>query len=178
MEAEVTPLHQIDQSVDQIRAGNGIAESDVTFERDGGLVERFPKLLDGSRAATVVLTPFAAVDHPTAMPSLKAWGALIALGLFCTAAAFVFYGILVGEVGAWRALLITYVNPVVAVALGVAILGERPGAGAIAGLLLILAGSWLSTDGRLPPGLVALLERFDSRASPPDIGSVRELTAP
>ena len=128
--------------------------------------------------AAVVLTPFAAVDHPTATPSLKAWGALIALGLFCTAAAFVFYGILVGEVGAGRALVITYVNPVVAVALGVAILGERPGAGAIAGLLLILAGSWLSTDGRLPPGLVALLERFDSRASPPDIGSVRELTAP
>ena len=29
---------------------------------------------------------------------------------------------------------------------------ERPGAGAVAGLLLILAGSWLSTDGRLPPG--------------------------
>jgi hypothetical protein len=28
--------------------------------------------------------------------------------------------------------------------------------GAVAGLLLILAGSWLSTDGRLPPGLAAL----------------------
>jgi drug/metabolite transporter (DMT)-like permease len=49
---------------------------------------------------------------------------------------------------------------VVAVALGVAVLGERPGAGAVAGLLLILAGSWLSTDGRLPPGLVALVTRI------------------
>ena len=49
--------------------------------------------------------------------------------------------------------MVTYVNPVVALALGVAVLGERPGAGAVAGLLLILAGSWLSTDGRLPPGL-------------------------
>ena len=29
-------------------------------------------------------------------------------------------------------------------------LGERPGIGAVAGLLLIIAGSWLSTDGRLP----------------------------
>jgi drug/metabolite transporter (DMT)-like permease len=116
--------------------------------------------------AALVLTPFAAVDHPTEMPSLEAWGALLALGLFCTAAAFVFYGILVSEVGAGRALVITYVNPVVAVALGVAILGERPGAGAIAGLLLILAGSWLSTDGRLPPGLVALLDRFESPPQP------------
>ena len=49
--------------------------------------------------------------------------------------------------------MITYVAPVVAVALGVAVLDERPGAGAIAGLLLILAGSWLATGGRLPPGL-------------------------
>jgi drug/metabolite transporter (DMT)-like permease len=49
--------------------------------------------------------------------------------------------------------VITYINPVVALALGVAILGESVTAGAVVGLLLILAGSWLSTDGRLPPGL-------------------------
>ena len=49
--------------------------------------------------------------------------------------------------------MITYVNPVVAVALGVLVLGERPGPAAIAGLLLVLAGSWLSTGGGLPPGL-------------------------
>jgi drug/metabolite transporter (DMT)-like permease len=55
--------------------------------------------------------------------------------------------------------VITYINPVVAVALGVTILGERPGASAIAGLLLILAGSWLSTDGRLPPGLTERVRR-------------------
>ena len=46
-----------------------------------------------------------------------------------------------------------------------AVLGERPGAGAVAGLLLILAGSWLSTDGRLPPGLVALVSRRRRRAA-------------
>jgi hypothetical protein len=31
------------------------------------------------------------------------------------------------------------------------------------GLLLILAGSWLSTDGRLPPGLAALTNRVRGR---------------
>ena len=77
---------------------------------------------------------------------------IVVLGLLCTAAAFVVFGRLIAEVGPGRALVITYVNPVVALALGMAVLGERPGAGAIAGLLLILAGSWLSTDGRLPPG--------------------------
>jgi drug/metabolite transporter (DMT)-like permease len=62
--------------------------------------------------------------------------------------------------------VITYVNPIVAVALGVAVLGERPGPGAIAGLLLILAGSWLSTDGRLPPGLLGALDRGRRRQRP------------
>ena len=54
--------------------------------------------------------------------------------------------VLVSEVGAGRASIITYVNPVVAVTLGVVVLGESPGAGAIAGLLLILAGL-LALDG-------------------------------
>jgi drug/metabolite transporter (DMT)-like permease len=45
----------------------------------------------------------------------------------------------------------------VALALGVAILGEEVTAGVGVGLLLILAGSWLSTDGRLPPRLLARL---------------------
>jgi drug/metabolite transporter (DMT)-like permease len=113
--------------------------------------------------AALILTPAAAIDHPTSTPSLAAVGSLVALGLFCTAAAFVFYGMLIAEVGAGRALVVTYINPVVAVGLGVAILGERPGAGAIAGLLLILAGSWLSTDGRIPPGLAAALARRGPR---------------
>jgi drug/metabolite transporter (DMT)-like permease len=60
--------------------------------------------------------------------------------------------------------VITYINPVVAVALGVSLLGEQLGAGAIAGLLLILAGSWLSTDGRLPPGIARLRRDRAERA--------------
>jgi drug/metabolite transporter (DMT)-like permease len=65
--------------------------------------------------------------------------------------AFVVYTVLVREAGTGRATIITYVNPLVAVVLGVTLLGERPGPGALAGLALILAGSWLSTGGRLPP---------------------------
>jgi drug/metabolite transporter (DMT)-like permease len=108
--------------------------------------------------AAVALLPAVAVDPPASMPSGEALLSLAVLGLFCTAAAFVFYGALVAEAGPGRALVITYVAPVVAVALGVAVLGESLGAGAIAGLLLILAGSWLSTDGRLPPQLLRAVE--------------------
>jgi drug/metabolite transporter (DMT)-like permease len=109
--------------------------------------------------AAVALLPAVALDPPAAVPSGEATLSMVVLGLFCTAAAFVFFATLITEAGPARASVVTYINPVVAVALGVTILGERPGAGAVAGLLLILAGSWLSTDGRLPPGLAAVVTR-------------------
>jgi drug/metabolite transporter (DMT)-like permease len=99
--------------------------------------------------AAVVLTPLTVATFPTENPTTDAWIAVVVLGLVCTAAAFVIFGSLIAEVGAGKALVITYVNPVVALALGVVVLGESPGVGAIAGLVLILAGSWLSTGGRL-----------------------------
>ncbi len=103
--------------------------------------------------AAVLLAPAAALDPPHAVPPVGAVACLVALGLVCTAAAFVIFSVLIAEAGSSRATVITYVNPVIAVALGVTLLGERPGWGSVAGLLLILAGSWLATDGRLPPGL-------------------------
>jgi drug/metabolite transporter (DMT)-like permease len=112
--------------------------------------------------AALVLTPFAALTPPEVAPSGDAIASVVVLGLFCTAAAFVFFGALITEVGPSKASVVTYVAPVVAVALGVTVLDERPGVGAVAGLLLILAGSWLSTDGRIPPavaGAGAILRR-------------------
>jgi drug/metabolite transporter (DMT)-like permease len=109
--------------------------------------------------AAVLLAPAVALDPPRAVPGAGAIAAVVILGLLCTAAAFVIFMVLIREAGTSRATVITYVNPVIAVALGVSLLGERPGAGAVAGLLLILAGSWLSTDGRLPPGVNEFLRR-------------------
>lgn len=126
--------------------------------RLGGLDPR--ATMGGSLAiASVLLVPVVALNPPHTTPSAGAIVCVIVLGLVCTAAAFVLYTILIGEAGTSRATVITYVNPVIAVALGVALLGERPGAGSVAGLLLILAGSWLSTDGRLPPGLARMFVR-------------------
>ena len=106
--------------------------------------------------AAVALTPFAALAPPQEMPDADVLASLAVLGIACTALAFVVLAALVSEIGPGRALVITYVNPVVAVALGVVILDEHLGPGAVAGLLLIIAGSWLSTDGRLPPRLLTL----------------------
>ena len=52
------------------------------------------------------------------------------------------------EAGPSRAAVITYVNPLVAVVLGVLVLDERLGAMSLVGLLAILGGSWLATRGR------------------------------
>jgi drug/metabolite transporter (DMT)-like permease len=117
--------------------------------------------------AAVLLTPAGLITFPGSAPPADAIASLIVLGALCTATAFVILMVLVSEVGAGRASIITYVNPVVAVALGVLVLGESPGAGAIAGLLLILAGSWLSTDDRLPPSPTAIVTRLGARRRPP-----------
>jgi drug/metabolite transporter (DMT)-like permease len=109
--------------------------------------------------ASVLLAPLAALTWPHRLPTSGAIGSVAVLGVVCTAAAFAILPVLVAEVGPSRMSVITYVNPLVAVILGVILLGERPGAGAVAGLLLILAGSWLSTGGGLPPGLLRLAER-------------------
>jgi drug/metabolite transporter (DMT)-like permease len=102
--------------------------------------------------AALLLTLPAALGYSGERPSDGALASVVVLGLFCTAAALVLMAMLVDEAGPGRALVVTYVNPVIAVALGVVFLGESPGPGVIVGLALILAGSWLATGGA-PPAL-------------------------
>lgn len=72
-------------------------------------------------------------------------GAVAALGVFCTATAFMLFFALIAEVGPARATVITYVNPLVAMALGVAILDEPFTLGMAVGFPLVIAGSVLAT---------------------------------
>jgi drug/metabolite transporter (DMT)-like permease len=74
-------------------------------------------------------------------------GAVVVLGVACTAAAFLLFFGLIAAVGPVRATVITYVNPAVAVAAGVTLLGEPFTLGTAMGFVLILAGSWLATTG-------------------------------
>jgi drug/metabolite transporter (DMT)-like permease len=101
-------------------------------------------------ATTLVYAPVAALTWPGKVPSLSVLGSLIGLGVLCTAIAFVVFFQLIAEVGPARATVITYVNPAVAVALGVAVLGESFTATVAAAFALILAGSVLATRSGLP----------------------------
>jgi drug/metabolite transporter (DMT)-like permease len=103
----------------------------------------------GLGVAALALTPAAIVAPPDAL-SFDAAASLAMLGVVCTAAGLVLFFALIAEAGPSRASVITYVNPAVALLLGVLVLDEALGAASLAGLTLILAGSWLATGGREP----------------------------
>ena len=98
--------------------------------------------------------PVGIAQLPHNLPALPVVGAVVALGVLCTALAFLLFFRLIAEIGPVRATVITYVNPAVAVAAGVALLGEPLTLGTATGFVLILAGSWLATGAarRRPPG--------------------------
>ncbi len=100
--------------------------------------------------ASVALAPLAITRLPDRIPNLEVMVSLIVLGLICTALAYLTFFALVAEVGSSRGTVFTYVNPIVSVLLGVMLLGESLGVASVAGFLLIILGSWLSTGGMLP----------------------------
>ncbi len=89
--------------------------------------------------------PFVLTHLPRALPSARGMAAVVVLGVVCTALAFIVFFHLISEVGPVRATVVTYVNPAVAVALGVALLHEPLTRGIVAGFALVLAGSYLAT---------------------------------
>jgi len=111
-------------------------------------------------AAAVIYAPFAALTWPDKVPSVEVLLALAALGAICTAAGFLVFFRLIAEVGPARATVITYVNPAVAVALGVLILGEHLTPAIGASFVLILGGSVLATRAG------------SARATPPPEGTM------
>ncbi len=61
---------------------------------------------------------------PAALPSAKAWWAVAAAGVFCTAVAYVLYFRLIAHAGPAKALAVTFLIPVFAVAFGALFLDE------------------------------------------------------
>jgi drug/metabolite transporter (DMT)-like permease len=98
--------------------------------------------------AAALTPPLLLSGLPSRIPSSGALLALLVLGVACTAVGLAAYFFLAVEAGAGRAAVVTYVNPAVAVIVGVALLHERIEIVTAAGFLFILAGSWLATRGR------------------------------
>jgi len=79
------------------------------------------------------------------LPSGRVVVAVLVLGLVCTALALVLFFALIAEAGPHRALVITFVNPAVAVVLGLVLLGEPLTVGTALGFPLVLLGCVLAT---------------------------------
>lgn len=94
--------------------------------------------------AALAYAPAAILQLPHAWPSGQVIAAVVALGVVCTALAFLIFFALISEIGPVRATVITYVNPAVAVTLGVLLLHERLTGGIAVGFVLILCGSVLA----------------------------------
>lgn len=72
----------------------------------------------------------------------------VVLGVVCTALAFLLFFSLIKEAGPTRATVITYLNPVAALLLGVLLLNEPLTPGMLVGFALVLLGSFLATSRR------------------------------
>ena len=108
----------------------------------------------GLAVTALVYLPFAVRDAPSAMPAGEVVGSVVVLALACTALALVLFFALIAEVGPNRALVITFVNPAVAVVLGVLLLDEPFTLGMLLAFPLILGGCLLATR-RTPSRLTA-----------------------
>lgn len=97
----------------------------------------------------VLYTPFGLPGLE--VPSTRVVLAVVVLSLACTVAALLAFFALIAEVGPQRALVITYVNPAVALLLGILLLSEPLTLGAVVGFPLVLLGCVLATRATVAP---------------------------
>ena len=92
--------------------------------------------------AVVGLRPALAIDYSAIAPSIWGWAAFIVIGP--TALAYMLNYHALKHVESSTVALFIYLQPVVAVALGVTILGERPGLEVWLGAILVFTGVFLA----------------------------------
>jgi drug/metabolite transporter (DMT)-like permease len=115
-----------------------------------------PVLLRSQLAALVPLVPFGLWQVPASHWSPGAALAMVPLGALGTGLAFVAMVNLARRAGAARGSIAIYFTPIVAIGLGVLFRDERVATVALAGVVLVLAGAWLTS-------------RRERRAMPPPV---------
>jgi drug/metabolite transporter (DMT)-like permease len=100
------------------------------------------------------------VFAPAAMPSVKAWGAILALSLFCTVAGYVLFFHLIKTIGPQRASSVAFLFPAFAAFWGWLILSEPITFNMVAGMAFVLAGTALVSMGATPDGPTTAWERL------------------
>ena len=97
--------------------------------------------------SAVMLAPLGLATLPDSAPGLGPLAAVAALGLLGTGIAFAIFYALIARVGTARTYVVTYIAPAFAVVYGALLLDESIGPATVAGLALIVGGSWLAAGG-------------------------------
>ncbi|GAA5181306.1 DMT family transporter [Niveibacterium umoris] len=102
--------------------------------------------------SAIVLLPFAVWLWPAQTPGLMPWVAVIALGVGCTALAYLLFFRLIAHVGASRAVTVTFLIPLFGVLWGCAFLGEKLSAAMLGAGAVVVLGTALATGVLKLPG--------------------------
>ena len=94
--------------------------------------------------ASVATLPLALAARPDGVPGPAALGSIAMVGIVGTGLAFALYYRIMLAIGPGRTSVVAYLIPLVAVLYGAVLLGEPVGGGIAIGLVLILAGSYLT----------------------------------
>lgn len=131
-----------------VLAGLGYAIGGLLAKRRLGSIQPIGVAAIVLAVSTVLSLPAALLTLPEEAPGIGPLAAVATLGIVGTGIAFAIFYELIASVGPARTFLVTYLAPVFAVAYGVILLDEEFGLVTLAGLLLILAGSYLAAGGR------------------------------
>ena len=123
----------------------GYALGPILVDRKLGELPSLAVIAAAMLVNTIIFAPIAALTWPSEPIPPRAWISVLILGAICSALAFIVFFRLIAEVGPSRTTLITYINPVVAVILGIGVLSEPLTLGMVAARPLILLGSGRAT---------------------------------
>jgi len=134
-----------------IGGGLMVLAASVGYAIGGFMVKRSFSALDAIGVVTATMSlsallslPIAAATAPADVPGGGTIAAMLALGVGGTGIAFAIFYTLIAELGPAKASLVAYIAPGFAVVYGVTLRGEELTVATVAGLLLIVGGSWLA----------------------------------
>ncbi len=122
--------------------------------------------------SALLTAPIILFDIPDSA-GLDAVSALLALGVLGTGLAFLLFYTLINELGAVRSSIVAYLAPGFSIVYGAVLLDESISVSTVIGLVLILAGSWLGANGKLPGGRARVSRSEPSRSTSPEPARVR-----
>jgi drug/metabolite transporter (DMT)-like permease len=104
-----------------------------------------PVVFRAQLVALLVVTPLGLLQLPGSTWSTESALAMLPVGILGTGAAFALMASLTGRVGGPRASIAIYFLPVVAIVLGVFVLGESVAPVALVGVGVVMAGAWIAS---------------------------------